>query len=73
VDVFAPRSLASGGVVPRQMMEVRERQYSKAADPMLVTLLPIVTEVREEQRSKALPPMLVTLLGIVIEMREEQR
>jgi hypothetical protein len=49
VDVFAPRSLASGGVVPRQMMEVREEQAPKAYPPMLVTLLPMVTEAREEQ------------------------
>ena len=49
VDVFTARSLASGGVVPRQMIEVREVQLEKAQSPMLVTLLGIVTEVREEQ------------------------
>ena len=42
-------------------MEVRPEQFSNAAPPMLVTLLPIVTEVRPEQFLKALLPMLVTL------------
>ena len=49
VDVFAPRLLASGGVVPKQVIEVREEQSSKVSTPMLVTLLGMVTEVREEQ------------------------
>ena len=47
-------------------------QYDKILDPMLVTLLGIVTDVREEHPPKTLFPILVTLLGIVIEVRERQ-
>jgi hypothetical protein len=47
VVVGAASSFASGGVVPKQVMEVREWQLRKAKFPMLVTLLGIVTEVKE--------------------------
>ena len=67
----APESTA-GGFSASQVIEVREVQLKKAAYPMLVTLLGIVTEVKEEQLEKASSPMPVTLLGIVIEVREEQ-
>ena len=53
VVVGAPSLFASGGVVPKHVMEVKEEQRKKAISPMLVTLLPMVTEVRVSQEEKA--------------------
>ena len=41
----------------------------KALEPILVTLLGIVTEVKPLQEEKASSPIFVTLLGIVIELK----
>ena len=47
-------------------------QSLKAASPMLVTLLEMVTEVKPEQPEKAYFPMLETPLGMVTEIKPEQ-
>ena len=47
------------------IIDVKPLQEAKAASPMLVTLLGIVTLVKPLQPEKTLSPMLVTLLGIV--------
>lgn len=44
------------------VIELREKQFSKALSPMLVTLLGMVIEVREEHQEKAEFPIPVTLL-----------
>ena len=50
--------------------EARLLQFSKAASPILVTLLPMVMEVRPAQFIKVPPPLiLVKLLGMVTEVR----
>ena len=66
--VFASRLLALGGVVPKQVMEVREEQEEKAELPIHVTLSGMVMELRASQEEKADSPMLVTLFGIVTEV-----
>ena len=47
-------------------------QPSKAAFPMLVTLLGMVTEVKAVQPEKAELPMLVTLSGIITDVKPLQ-
>ena len=61
-----------GGVFASQVIEVNRTQSLKALQPMLVTLLPIMTDVRPEQFLKASLPMLVTLLPIMTDVRPEQ-
>ena len=49
-------------------ISVSSQHPKNGADPMLVTLLPILTEVSLVQHARASSPMLVTLLGIVMEV-----
>jgi hypothetical protein len=49
VEVGAPKSLASGGVEPRHVIEVRREQLENALSPIEVTLLGIVIDVRASQ------------------------
>ena len=52
-----------------KMIFARLVQLENAEDPMLVTLLPIITLVSSLQPSNAWPLMLVTLSGIVMLVR----
>jgi hypothetical protein len=75
IDIDTPSKASEprvGGVAASHVREVKEEQFLKAEEPMLVTLLGIVIEVKDAQPSKAPHPILVTLLGIVTEVKDEQ-
>ena len=61
-----------GGVVARNIIEVREVQLANTLEPNVVTLLGIVTEVSEVQLTNVCSPILVTPFGMFIDVSEEQ-
>jgi hypothetical protein len=62
-----------GATSPKNVIEVKELQEENALDPMVVTVLGMVTELREEHLLNTRFPMAQTpLSAILTEVRQEQ-